>query len=628
MSPRLQDPELVLQRLDLTIAQGVAKQFDLSGMLGRRYIAVDNPGSYWIHFPQIQGALSWVPPTTFGWIAPLPYPPPGQLQVNTIDLPVGYQLDTTNVAASASITIFGEFPQISLGVQQLISTKGAGVSSVIQASVFGVSPSSSDNTAALNAATAALPGGTGTIELPAGQLIFTGSPNFANTTGIMLRGMGGMSGGAATGTFLVYTPATGARFIDARGAIGFQLRDLFVECNNAAFVGIAVDLGKGTSASALFSTLGVQIFNAGTGAGAIGLNLDQAQGPTLTESSLTGGLITVQLGVASPTIGLVFNGVFLTYRAGCTSLMKGTFNGFAWNGGTVEGNTLNLTTTIFDFSVQAWAFGMKGVWMGDAGAGSTGTWFAFAGKGISMEGVELGMANTMTGVSLATVSGASIKGNLFGAGGGGVGIAIGAGCTNIDYEPNDYTGVTTPVTGVASSGVGLVKIDEQTVGVGGVASVTVPAAGNLPTRGRHLRVRCRVRSDFAAATVQFYIRFNGDNGANYDSQYVTATGVGANPTNTEQLAQTVGFLTPAIPGGTAVAGAWADVEVTIRDFGVVLRQVAKSKAAAHSADASGGNFQAEASAYWRTSAALTSFTLLPSAGNLIAGSEITTYLEE
>lgn len=123
MSPRLADPQLALQRDDFTVAQGVAISRDVSGVIGRRFLAVDNPGTYWIHFPQIPGALAWVPPTTFGWVAPLPYPPPGQLQVNTIDLPVGYTLDNTNLTADASITVFAEFPNISLGVQQLITTK-------------------------------------------------------------------------------------------------------------------------------------------------------------------------------------------------------------------------------------------------------------------------------------------------------------------------------------------------------------------------------------------------------------------------------------------------------------------------------------------------------------------------
>src|SRR5262249_51553665 len=106
-----------------------------------------------------------------------------------------------------------------------------------------------DDTAAINAAiTAAGAAGT-TIFFPPGTYICSGALTLGGSTGIILQGSGGRSGGAATASILRYTPSTGARFIDGRASAGLCIRDLFIQANNAAFGGILVDLGpNGTQA--------------------------------------------------------------------------------------------------------------------------------------------------------------------------------------------------------------------------------------------------------------------------------------------------------------------------------------------------------------------------------------------
>lgn len=109
------------QQRPFTLAYGDTKDISVSGM-SAQYIAVDNPGSYWVHFPQVAGALAWVPPTTFGAIVPAPGILTGMIRVTTVDVPAAYTLNTANLTAGVSGTVYEEFPQVSLGVQQVIST--------------------------------------------------------------------------------------------------------------------------------------------------------------------------------------------------------------------------------------------------------------------------------------------------------------------------------------------------------------------------------------------------------------------------------------------------------------------------------------------------------------------------
>lgn len=111
------------QQRPFNLAYGETKDIQVTGMQAQ-YIAVDNPGSYWVHFPQVAGALAWVPPTTFGAIVPAPGTVTSTIRVTTVDLPALYTLNTTNLIAGVSGTVYEEFPQVSLGVQQVVATSG------------------------------------------------------------------------------------------------------------------------------------------------------------------------------------------------------------------------------------------------------------------------------------------------------------------------------------------------------------------------------------------------------------------------------------------------------------------------------------------------------------------------
>jgi hypothetical protein len=111
-----------LQQVDFFISASQSLNLDVSQAKRRAFVAVDNAASYWVHFLDFPGALAWVPPTTFGWVAPLPFPRPPQLRVSSKDVPSGYTADLTNTTAVAVISVLSEFPPISLGVQQVIKS--------------------------------------------------------------------------------------------------------------------------------------------------------------------------------------------------------------------------------------------------------------------------------------------------------------------------------------------------------------------------------------------------------------------------------------------------------------------------------------------------------------------------
>lgn len=111
------------QELDFTIAQGVALQsLNCAQLLTRAFMAVTNPGSFWLHWLDMQGtAFEWTPPNVFMWIVPIPPNVPANIRVSSNDLPTGYTLDQSNLNALASISVLSDYPRISVGLQQLLT---------------------------------------------------------------------------------------------------------------------------------------------------------------------------------------------------------------------------------------------------------------------------------------------------------------------------------------------------------------------------------------------------------------------------------------------------------------------------------------------------------------------------
>lgn len=218
------------QELDFQVAFGQVKSLDLSQVKGRAFLAVNNPGSYWVHFLDGKGTpWEWVWPTTFGWIMPLPLNHPAQLQVSAADLPAGYNADTTNQTAQATISVLSDFPRLSLGVQQLLSTKVTNAATLgwfdvkdspYNAKGDGVNDDTQAIQSALSAASAA---GGGTVYIPNGTYLVTSSLLISSNT--LVFGSGWASLIQMSG------PWTGSKglFTFAIGGSNMVLRDIRID---------------------------------------------------------------------------------------------------------------------------------------------------------------------------------------------------------------------------------------------------------------------------------------------------------------------------------------------------------------------------------------------------------------
>ncbi len=140
----------------------------------------------------------------------------------------------------------------------------------------------------------------------------------------------------------------------------------------------------------------------------------------------------------------------------------------------------------------------------------------------------------------------------------------------------------------------------------------------------HLELRWNARGDEAAISSTLGMRFNGDTGANYDSERMQA--FGSTATATEGLAATsanIGTVTAA--SGTG-AGMSSSGVISILDYlGTVFQKNGIAIAAIHRATSTGNTGQQTLGFAWRNTAAISSITILLSGGNFVAGSKFSLY---
>jgi hypothetical protein len=148
---------------------------------------------------------------------------------------------------------------------------------------------------------------------------------------------------------------------------------------------------------------------------------------------------------------------------------------------------------------------------------------------------------------------------------------------------------------------------------------------SIPATYRDLRIVVRGRSDAAGVNnVDLRMQFNGDTGANYDSVF-TINNNSNTFFNGEIIAGTYGYM-GQVSAATAPAGVPGVSEIRVYDYrGTTWNKEWQAHCATKRAASTGNLFNFHTSGQWRSTAAITSLTVLPSAGNFIAGTVVSLY---
>jgi hypothetical protein len=138
-----------------------------------------------------------------------------------------------------------------------------------------------------------------------------------------------------------------------------------------------------------------------------------------------------------------------------------------------------------------------------------------------------------------------------------------------------------------------------------------------------LMLVCYLRGSTAATSVQTILRFNGDGGANYDTQYLL--GLAAAASAGEAFA--AGFAQVGnMPGSSAGANLFSTLTVVVPHYANAANNKAcqsqwAMKFGTTTADIESGRF----AGFWRSSTAITQVQIAPNTGNIVSGSRVTLY---
>jgi hypothetical protein len=156
------------------------------------------------------------------------------------------------------------------------------------------------------------------------------------------------------------------------------------------------------------------------------------------------------------------------------------------------------------------------------------------------------------------------------------------------------------------------------------ASVTLPVSGSLPQNYRNIRVTGQARGDTAATSVVINLQFNGDTGSNYDYMEMAFQGSTSVAQNYGGTSSRVGIVTAA----SSPANHAGELEITVPNYsGTTFYKNVVSRSGEAQALSSTNYYLRETRSTWHSTSAITSLTLTPVAGNFVAGSVFTLYLD-
>lgn len=166
---------------------------------------------------------------------------------------------------------------------------------------------------------------------------------------------------------------------------------------------------------------------------------------------------------------------------------------------------------------------------------------------------------------------------------------------------------------------GIGAISDTTLG-GSAANVDVTS---ISATYAHLMVVVYARGDTAAGAIALSMRYNGDSAANYDYQFVRGTAATASAAETfAATAMSVG----SIPANTAGANLFSSTIIFIPNYAGAANNKSAVSIVSHKSGTATTNLEVDIfGCHWRSNAAINRITLLPGAGNFVAGTRVTIY---
>jgi hypothetical protein len=164
-----------------------------------------------------------------------------------------------------------------------------------------------------------------------------------------------------------------------------------------------------------------------------------------------------------------------------------------------------------------------------------------------------------------------------------------------------------------------VKLEEQSPS--GVASITIPASGTLPSTFRYIKIHFMVRSTFASSNDVMSLQFNGDTAAHYD--YQSLTGLASSVSTASSFNQT-SAQAATLSAASAGAGLFNKGVIEIVSYAdIISRKIFYAQTSRN--DVSFG-LETRIGDWQTTNAAVTTITLLIQNGNFAVGSFVETWL--
>jgi hypothetical protein len=348
-------------------------------------------------------------------------------------------------------------------------TKEAGLN--VEWPEYGADPTrtAAQNTVSIQAAIDALPVNGGTIILPRA---YDAEPlSVAGRRSVILKGVGGLSAGAACRSQLAIAGAAGTSIIDMQASLGCRIEDVQILYSNPAFAGYPIDARDSSSCGLERCYIG----GAGGAVAAVALVRTKNSQMFVARDTVLAG---AQYGVAGKELLADFvtslNLDNVTFKDMVAGNVVNPHQGWTLKGCTHQQLASGAAGGIFG-NFPVYGLTVLGGWMGDANA--TGDWINVFGYGVYILGATIGAGS------------AGVRTD----GGDTVGVRI---ASQFEFCTYGY---------IADTGGGYLADDIQTTGstFNGVAAANRVVMGvaqtAAPTAEAHHRGEIRWRSDPSAS---------------------------------------------------------------------------------------------------------------------------------